>query len=192
MADAPRAYPLQWPAGWPETAPERRERWPSKVTLHVALSDLSTELRLLGVKNVALSSNCSLGMDNAPDAPGVCAYGIYEGEQIAIPCDRWRSVAANVRAIAKTINAMRGMERWGAKHMIRAMFRGFRALPSPQSSDWRAVLGFPADETPTADEIGRRRRELSALHHPDVGGDPHRMAQINAAADAALAEIRDA
>lgn len=192
MTDAPTAYPLQWPPGWPETLPEKRERWPSQVTLHAALNDLSTELRRLGVRNVVLSSNCSLGMENCPQAPGVCAYGLYGDEQIAIPCDRWNTVAANVRAIAKTIEAMRGMERWGAKHMIRAMFQGFRALAAPERVDWRAVLGFRSDERPSRDDVQRRRRELAAIHHPDAGGDAARMAEINAAADAALREIGNA
>ena len=42
------------------------------------------------------------------------------------------------------------------------------------------------------DLIQQRRRELAAMHHPDRGGNPDQMSAVNAAADAALAELRAA
>lgn len=185
------AYPLAWPEGWPRTAPQHRERWPSsQITLSGALKDLHAELGRLGVKGVVLSSNCSLGMENAPD-PGVVAYGMYQGQQMAIPCDRWNSVAGNVRAIAKTIEAMRGMERWGAKHMIRAMFQGFTALPAagPGQRHWREVLGFRDAGTPSRADLERARNRLAMEAHPDRGGSTEAMAAINVAFDQALKEL---
>jgi hypothetical protein len=184
----PTAYPLQWPSGWPRTNAMSRQRWPNQVTLGAALKELESEMRMLGVKQIVLSSNCSLGMENAPD-PGVVAYGFYDQQQIAVPCDRWSTVAANVRAIAKTINAMRGMERWGAKHMIKAMFQGFTAIRGPGPKPWREIIGIPPEVRPTIDIVRSRQRELARIHHPDVGGDPERMAEINAAVDVALREL---
>ena len=184
MAETTKAYPLHWPPGWPRT--QVRQRWPNAVSLDAALKECLSEMRLLGVTNAVLSSNCALGMSNAPD-PGVVAYGLYEGLQIAVPCDRWTTVAANVRAIAKTINAMRGMERWGAKQMIRAMFQGFTAIAGP-ARPWRDILNL--HETPiTREMINERRRRLASTFHPDAGGSEARMAEINAAADEALREI---
>lgn len=129
-AQSPTAYPLAWPDGWPRHK-GYRERWPSQgrvTTLSAALKECQDELRRLGASNVVLSSNVTLGAEN-PSDPGVVAYCTYDGLQVAIPCDRWNTVAGNLRAIAKTIEAMRGMERWGAKHMIRAMFTGFTRSP---------------------------------------------------------------
>lgn len=189
MPNAPTAYPLQWPGGWPRTT--TRERWPAKVTLSAALADLHKEARLLGVTGLVLSSNCSLGMENAPD-PGVVAYGLYQQQQIAIPCDRWQTVAANVRAIAKTIEAMRGMERWGAKSMIRAMFQGFTALPSATAGqrDWRAVFEVPEGRAVDSAWIIKQHRILATLRHPDKpGGSDEAMAELNVAKDQALKEI---
>lgn len=185
------AYPLAWPQGWPRTAPQRRERWPAKVALSAALAELHAELGRLGVKGVVLSSNCTLGMENAPD-PGVVAYGMHNGQRIAIPCDRWNSVAGNVRAIARTIEAMRGMERWGAKHMITAMFQGFTALPAagPGQKHWREVLIYYPDSKPTRADLEARRRDLAKTAHPDrAGGSDAAMADINAAFDQAVEEL---
>jgi hypothetical protein len=128
----PTAFPLQWPPGWPRTPAVQRQAWPrdGSLTVSGALRELTEELRRLGARNVVLSSNCTLGVDKPAD-PGVVAYAVYEAQNIAIPCDRWTSVGGNLRAIAKTIEAMRGMERWGAKHMIRAMFQGFTAIAAP-------------------------------------------------------------
>jgi hypothetical protein len=186
---SPSAYPLQWPSGWPRTGAGARQRWPNAVTLSAALTDLEREMRLLGVRQIVLSSNCSLGMQNADD-PGVVAYGFYDTQQIAVPCDRWTTVAANVRAIAKTIEAMRGMERWGAKHMIKAMFQGFTAIRGPGPKPWRETLGLQPTASVNAEMVRARVRELAMLHHPDRGGDAALMAEINAAADAAIQELR--
>ncbi len=139
MGEAPTAYPLQWPAGWPRTGGRESSRF--KATLAGALKELQDEVRLLGGAGMVLSSNVTLGRERPAD-PGVVAYFFFEKQQVAVPCDRWHLVQDNVKAIALTINAMRGMERWGAKHMIRAMFQGFRALPAPET-DWRALLGSP-------------------------------------------------
>lgn len=185
------AYPLAWPPGWPRTAPHARETWPrdSGLTVSGALSLLQDELRRLGATNVVLSSNVTLGAEKPAD-PGVVAYAFYGKKQIAIPCDRWSSVSGNLRAIAKTIEAMRGMERWGAKHMITAMFQGFAAITGPGHFDWRAILGIKPDAAVSVELVQQRKRELAAIHHPDRGGNPSQMADINRAADAALAELR--
>lgn len=183
------AYPLAWPAGWPRTPAPRRERWPSsQITITGALRECQEELRRLGVTAVVLSSNVTLGAEHPAD-PGVVAYGRLRERSIAIPCDRWNSVAGNLRAIAKTIEAMRGMERWGARHMIDAMFSGLPALAAPGARGWREVLGIPASAEATRDLIEKRRRELAKINHPDRGGDPARMSEINAAAEVALREI---
>lgn len=187
---APAAYPLAWPDGWPKHK-GFREKWPSggkPMTLHAALRECQEELRRLGAKNVVLSSNVSLGAENPAD-PGVVAYCTYDGMQVAIPCDRWTTVAGNLRAITKTIEAMRGMERWGAKHMIRAMFSGFIALPAPER--WADVLfprGAPGPMTLDLAETAYKRHAREA--HPDLPGGSHeKMARLNRAIEAARKEL---
>lgn len=164
----PTAYPLCWPTGWPRTDITRRQGGGFKTSMARALSNLRYEINLMGGKNVVLSSNCALGQEN-PEDPGVCAYFFYEGMQLAIPCDRWWKVEHNVQAIALTIEAMRGMKRWGANHMIRAMFSGFKALPAGDVAPWHEVLGVA--QHATAQEIQAAYRAKVKEHHPDKGGE---------------------
>ena len=183
----PTAYPLAWPHGWPRTDAYRRERWPSAgVTLDGSLKECQAELRRLGATNIVLSSDCTLGM-TTPNDPGVVAYCLYDGMQAAIPCDRWNTVAGNLRAIAKTIEAMRGMERWGAKHMIKAMFQGFTALPEATAGQrpWYVVLGLNQNASLAMAE--ETYRTMAKKAHPDAPGGSHeKMAALNAA----IAEAR--
>jgi len=165
---SPSAYPLQWPAGWPRTEPQRREHSKFKTTLTAAISNMTTEIKRMGGTAIILSSNCALGQTNATD-PGVVVYFQWQGTAMAVPCDRWNRVDANVQAIALTIEAMRGMERWGAKHMIRAMFSGFKQLTSGSRRPWWDVMGILAD-SPT-DLVHARYRELAKQRHPDTGGN---------------------
>jgi hypothetical protein len=182
-----RAYPLQWPKAWPKTEPSKRESGQQfKQTLAAALAGLREEIRRLGGKNLVLSSNYTLGNEH-PKEQGVVAYFEYEGKPIAIPCDRWAKLEANVRAIALTVEAMRGIERWGAKHMIVAMFTGFRALHDRTTEDPWKILGV--NENATEKQILDAYREKAKTAHPDRGGSSADFNRVNEAKDAALAAL---
>lgn len=106
------------------------------------------------------------------------AYFAWAEISMAIPCDRWNRIEQNVQAIALTVEAMRGMERWGAKHMIKAMFTGFKELP-PAGDHWWKVLGVEA----TASEAMVREsyRCLVKKHHPDAGGNADEFRRVQVA-----------
>ena len=184
----PRAYPLLWPEGWPRT--NIHSRGPYRTSLPGALDNLKREIGLLCGPEVGrtliLSSNVLLGAERPAD-PGVVAYFTWDQQALAIPCDRWNAVEHNVQAIALTIEAMRAMDRHGAKQMVRAMFRGFVALPGPANGarPWREVLGAVR----TLDELEARYRTMAMGHHPDRGGSHALMAELNAARDAARKEL---
>jgi len=177
------AYPLAWPPGWPRTAPEKRERAKFvETTLARSLAFLEEEVRRLGGKNLVLSSNYTLG--RAPDDVGVCAYFEYQEAGTAIPCDRWTRVEDNLHAIAKTIEALRGIERWGAKHMVKAAFTGFAALPAPGQTNarsWREVMEFGPGEIVTKETLERAYRRLRSTSHPDKGGTTEAFNAVQAA-----------
>jgi hypothetical protein len=184
--NAPNAYPLQWPAGWPKTSPAQREKGKFKTTLAGALSALNEQLRMLGAAKLVLSSNYTLGVEK-PQDPGVVAYFNFNGTEMAIPCDRWDRVEHNVKAIALTVEAMRGMERWGAKNMIRAMFTGFKTLMAPGHRPWWEVMGLT--QTATKEAATKRYHDLAKERHPDnTGGNPDLMASLNVAWDEAKRE----
>ncbi len=186
------AYPLSWPAGWPRTKDRERARF--KTTLSAALNALKIECTRLGGINLVLSSNCTLG-DESPAECGVVAYFTLDGKGIAIPCDRWNTVRDNVKAIALTIEALRGMDRWGAKHMITAMFTGFIALPEKTELTCWEYLGINQNQRLMKKHeleklINDQFKACAFRDHPDHGGTPESFARLQQARDIALASIR--
>ncbi len=53
----------------------------------------------------------------------------------------------------------------------------------------RQVMGFTSDETLDEATISARKRKLAKEHHPDRGGRPEKMAEINDAADILMAAL---
>lgn len=182
-----KAYPLQWPSGWPRSKNLERSRF--KTTLSSALSFLKLEVERLGGKGLVLSSNCTLGTENTKD-PGVVAYFTRGETSIAIPCDRWNKVSDNVKAIGLTIEAMRGMDRWGAKDMITAMFKGFIALEERSTRSCWEILEITPEAT--EQQIMEAWRKLAAERHPDKAqGSTHAMIELNGAKDLALSTLKN-
>jgi hypothetical protein len=156
-------------------------------SLAAARDGLMRELDLLGARNVVLSSNAQRlrNGDIAARQPkltdtGVAVYFMLDGVQRCIPCDRWTLLEDNVQAIRKTVEALRGIERWGSLEIVAATFQGFAALPAGTDGvSWWRVL----EVAPTASEveIESAYRRLVKAHHPDVGGDAERFHQITEA-----------
>lgn len=192
MTELPtEAYPLQWPVGRPRT------KWPERsnfeVTLGKAIKDVQEEVRRLGGQGLVISSNLPLRRDGIPYANasqpqdrGVAVYFKYKRKPMCFACDRWQKIEDNLRAIAKTIDALRGIERWGTGQMVEQAFTGFTALPAPEQP-WQ-TLGLDTSN-PTREQIDEAYRRLAGEHHPDRGGDTQQMARINAARDELYARL---
>lgn len=194
------AHPLHWPAGRPRTAPHRRERARFDTSMasarHAIVREIErlTGTRRFGDAGIVISTNLELRRDGlpyasrkAPDDPGVAVYFNYGGQQRCFACDRWIRIEDNMQAIAKTIEALRGIERWGTGDMLEAAFTGFTALPSPDAEPhWRDVLG-PCQ---TLDEARAAYRRAAAVAHPDKGGSDKQMAEINRAWRQAQEDLR--
>lgn len=181
------AFPLTWPPGRPRTRSPQVSAF--RVTLGKAITEVRDEVSRLRGTRLVISSNLPLRRDGLPYANssqpadrGVAVYFQYKGKPMCFACDRWHLVEDNLRAIAKTIDALRGIERWGSGEMIQQAFTGFIALPAPEQP-WQ-VLGVPHDATP--DQIEDAHRRLAMKHHPDRGGSDDDMARINAARDALM------
>jgi len=186
------AYPLQWPAGWPRTPSYRRKGSPFNVTLAVTRDGLIKEVRQLGGRNLVINSNLKLRQDGYPYAQqsriedhAIAVYFDYKGKPMCFACDTYQNMEANMRAIEKTINALRGIERWGASDMMERAFTGFAAIGHQQTEHWSDVLGVPRNAT--RDEIETEWRRLRSLHHPDKGGNPQTFQAVKEAYEAAIA-----
>jgi hypothetical protein len=181
-----QAYPLQWPAGVPRTPPGKRSQSLFTTTLKAATEDVLREIRLLGGRLPVISANLELRNDGLPYANqkqpadvGVAVYFQRKGEGLSFACDRWAKVEHNLRAIMKTIEAIRGIERWGSSDLMERAFTAFTALPAPEQ--WWQVLGVA--QSATAAEIDTAYREKARAAHPDTGGSDAAMARLNAARD---------
>lgn len=190
------AYPLCWPANWPRTAERERSRF--KTTFDSARREVFEELRRMGVKdwNVILSTNLELRRDGIPYATakpkdsdvGVAIYFRKKdgGQQLVFTCDRWDRIEDNMWAIAKSIDAIRGISRWGASDMMERAFTGFMALPAPEQ--WWDVLGCGRGVSLECAEAQYKIRIRSA--HPDAGGSQEMAAKLNWAISKAREELR--
>lgn len=196
MADADR-YPLYWPDGWKRTPPAFRRAAKYQVNFARARDELMRHLKLLGARDVIVSTNVPLRLDGLPYAntreptdPGVAVYWTdrKKREQV-IACDRWNRVKDNLRAVGLAIEALRQLERTGASEILERAFRGFAALPSDAGRrTWREVFGF--DGGPVSREVlDDVYRRLARERHPDRGGRAEDMVELNRAREDALREI---
>lgn len=178
----PNSYPLDWMPGKLRTPSFRRTRSQFKVTFTKARDDLLVELKKLKATNIVISSNVEPRRDGLPysnrknpDDPGVAVYFKSFKKDYALGCDKWDTVKDNLRAIAKHIRALRGIERWG----VSSVEQSFEQFLLPTSGitkqnenyliSWCRTLGISADAS--VEEIQRAYRALCFKHHPDRGGD---------------------
>lgn len=203
MVDITR-YPLAWPVGWRRTPADRRKRatfshYKAQMSVQVAAGQLREELRRLGVPFDAwvLSTNVELRLDGMPRSdrepkdPGAAVYFRLRagGKPKVFACDKWNRVADNVAAMARHIEALRAVDRYGVGEMEQVL-AGYTALP-PSAEDWRSVFGFPPDATPAFSEIDRLYKRLMAEAHPDKPtGDKFQAQRLNVARDMARWELQ--
>jgi len=182
-------YPLCWPVGY------KRTTWPISArfdTSFAAARDrIVKELRLMGAKDVIISTNVPLRQDGLPYAnfkaiqdTGVAVYFTYDKEQMVFCCDKWNKVEDNLQAICKTINSFRMMPEWGVSDMLKRAFTGFKTLPEQVTETWFTILGV--SKNATEQEIKEAYRTKAKIHHPDKGGDAKEFHKINEAYKSAL------
>lgn len=184
-----QASPLQWPAGKPRCKQPRPSRFSVK-SIEACRRFLWKEISLLGGENIILSTNLVLRQDGQPysaqrqpEDQGAAVYFKYNGRPMCFACDTWEKIQENIYAIGMTINALRGIERWGSHDMMEQAFTSFVALP-PQRSAWD-VLGIePNSGLPTIEDAYKR---LARKFHPDnqATGDANKMWELNDARERA-------
>lgn len=208
-------FPLQWPDDTERTKPGLRRRSIFQTSFAAARENVLRQCELLGAANVVITSMLPTNRHGQPIAsnnvsdPGIAVWFVLDGQERVFACDRWIRAEANLQAIAKTLEAMRGVDRWGVAGAQKRLFAGFAALPpgdgstaateppAPRPRPWREVLGgvlggaWPSelDDGELLALAKVRHRKLIEQHHPDRGGDPQLAAEINAALDAAEQEL---
>jgi hypothetical protein len=204
---AENAFPLQWPLGWKRT-PRHMKKWGRfEGTLDRCRRELLREIDMLALgaasrthrmTSTVISSNMPLRKDgemNAsaarPDDTGVAVY-FHRGEQrLAMACDQYMDVWENLRALQKTIEAMRGIERWGSSSLLDRAFTGFAALPAPRGGSCWDLLGIGDQwESATEEQVKDAWRARVKVVHPSVpGGSEDALREVNEAKDLALSSV---
>ena len=189
------AFPLAWPAGQPRTPSHKIQRSRFSVTPGRARDDLFAEIDRLGGRYPVISSDMPLRRDGQPYAShkppedkGVAVYFEKNGKQMCFACDQWDYMRDNIWAIKKTIEAIRGIERWGSSDMMNRAFSAFEELPAPDAvENWRDVLG--CQDIDDMDTVKIRYQRLRKIQHPDHGGDAEQFNRIQTAYSAAQLEL---
>jgi hypothetical protein len=187
------AFPLAWPQGRVRSLRQISSAFDTSTTK--ALSLLNGEVRRLGGRYLVISSNVplkadgSMRADREPVDPGVAVYFQREEKPYVFACDKFDLVRDNLLAIAKTIEAMRGIERWGTSEMMERAFSGFKGLPETASEgeDCWKVLDIPPMSA----------QHLVTLVHRDLVRKLHAtnatsedFARVNVARDDALRALK--
>lgn len=203
MNEEIEAFPLAWPQGRPRKRFRNSAKFDAEVSIGRTRDELLHELTRFRASHVVISSNLQLRLDGLlranqpqPQDPGVAVYFRLNNVPHAIACDAYTKVQHNLRAIAKTIEAQRGILRWGAV-TAEQVFAGFKQLPPPSASAVDAPLtleaaaefvSFGTGSAYTKTElIGRVQKYREAYRilvkamHPDAGGLPQQWEKLQAA-----------
>lgn len=167
----------QWPGE--KTPTWRRARAPFKAHATRLWDLLDRELFMISAKEVTLSGffrprdfkrDGGIYADARPTEPGIVLEFTRGKDRLTFACDKFLVWLDNVDAIARALEALRMVDRYGVTSG--RQYEGFKALPAAQrtESDPAAVLstwaGVPFDSTSLQDLV----RRAKARAHPDAGG----------------------
>lgn len=162
-------------------------KYKKEITIYKAVQLLTEELSRMGAKSITITSNLKLKKDGQPvsnqrepDDKGVAAIFIRGDKTFTVAIDRYSRIADNIKAISRTINAYRQIERDGGPEVFESAMYGFtRGLPAPGETtnsvgrDPWAIMGL--DRISLDEKVLKSRwRELSKKYHTDnkVTGNP--------------------
>lgn len=180
------AYPLQWPLAYKRTPSNLKAHATFKTAFAQARDMAIDELNRMGAKNIIISSNVPLRRDGLPyavpfgnsksitDDTGIAVYFDYGGETKVLCCDAFICLDDNMQAIRKTIEALRGIERWQVSEMLSRAFTGFKALPESTEAEkniWDVLeLRVKPDNV---EKVKEAYRKLAQSKHPDKPTGSH-------------------
>ena len=180
-----------WPEGWKRTGirfPSRFKKRSLRDSYHALLGETDRwhARRLVITARVLWRSD-----DNSPRRqqnktwqkadPGVAIYFDRRygstWRRMTLVCDRYPTVSENMYALARTVSALRQIERDGAGQVLERVESSLAALPA-SLKQWRDTLGFTGR---TREQLRSHWRGLMSKHHPDRGGSHDRWVELQAA-----------
>lgn len=179
-------YPLAWPDHQRRHA--KRSKSQFRTSLAGAMKNVRDSLNRFAtdserkIEGIVISSNVTLGSEKPAD-PGVAIWFLWDGEMRCIAVDKYEKVEENLQAIHHVIEARRTEMRHAGIEITRAAFKGFTALPPPDSTSdasdqaWWVALGVKPDASKA--EIAKAYKTLAR----EAGGAS---VELNAAKEAGL------
>ncbi len=150
-----------------------------------AVADLlERELLHLRAKDVVIQLDCKpseirqdgqLRAGTKPSSPAVVVQFTSVNKLMSFACDQYDSWLANIKAIAKTLEALRAVDRYGATQGGE-QYTGFQALPAPDplAGMVQELCQMSGHSPVTADylrvsseRVKQFRREVLLALHPD-------------------------
>lgn len=171
------SFPLDWPLGYKRTKYRKGSKFGEKPPDTIQKM-LWAELNKLRAKKIVVSSNVPLRRDGQIyseyltkkiEEPGIAVYFAYNERDVVVCCDQYEYPWENMLALAKGIENIRGLSRWGISEFMDRAFSGFKAIPQEANQqEWFVVLGV--NKNSGEQEIKTAYRKLAQVHHPDLGG----------------------
>jgi hypothetical protein len=182
----------KWPGN--RTASYQRKRSTFKASYSDTLSLLEDELVKIGGKQVVIRAGFEpkdIRNDRWPRSsarpksdPGVIVSCQSKQGALSFPCDRFDAWEDNLRAIAKSLEALRMVDRYGVTRG-NEQYKGFAQLPPAPTSEKKMATSEAADfiarhSTFSAIRIGsdlgifrEAYRQAARKLHPDTGSGSH-------------------
>lgn len=192
MIEPIEAFPLQWPAGFERSKLKKDSAF--KCTTAQARDGVLSEIGRLKGASIVISSNVPVKKDGTLYASmkpvdndeGVAVYFTWKNQQYVLACDNYYKIHENLRAIEKSIEAIRGLERWGVSDILSRAFTGFKALSQNNGKKWFEIL--EVDKNASYNEITTTYKKLAIKYHPDNQntGDVDMFIKIKNAYDTAV------
>lgn len=178
------------PAQWPGKKVAFPKRSQFKTQWSTTLRLLDRELKHLGARNVVfhcdvrgdrdIRQDGQLRADARPGHRVIVAFSDKNGRRLQFPCDTFAWWQDNVYAVARALEALRMVERYGVSST--SQYEGFKALPSSttpalSTESAAAVIARRAGAPYTAENViadvlnaKHAIRRAAAITHPDGGG----------------------
>lgn len=176
---------------WPGRETPHRTWAPFSATLGTTVGELSRELKQLAASHVVIQvalREQDIRMDGFPKSgrrashPGVIVA--FDSRKVGMPlryaCDKFLSWEDNLRAIVKSMEALRMVARYGVAD-DNQQYTGWRQLTAGGAMLHSEAVEFAREHGALNDDGTVDRKQLLRVTHPDTGGDDEAFKQAQQA-----------
>lgn len=184
---------------WPGKKTSFRQRAPFKAHATRLWDLLDRELWKISAREVTLSGyfkardfkrDGGIYADARPSEPGIILEFVKGKDRMRFSCDKFPAWLDNVDAIARSLEALRMMDRYGV--MAGQQYEGFKAIPAKTTetmsqAEALALLASLSGVSETLIRVDGEQllgavRRARAKAHPDAGGSSELFHQVQRAA----------